>query len=278
MLNESQFATRLLARNNQNNRPDKFILLQTDYMEKESGSMQLVKDGWFYFAPADSMKSDIVLEYQEFSSTALNESYTFMGKLLCQYRPVIKFHPEKKKSLLILKLVKTTLNQFLWDNLTVFQQGNLQKALVHEIIAGNQGTFFPTHLSKRVEQTKNQMGKNMYSTSQYQYSQNLEEEVTNDKIAKIIKQSLFITNQKLWESQFAFDEIHPDRDSLYSIMELLDEKYFTLDVQEKNICITYKHVDQLANFMTHDIARPMKDPLQHRRLLPMKNFFGTVGL
>ena len=63
MLNESQFATRLLARDNQNNSPDKFILLQTDYMEKESGSMQLVKDGWFYFAPADSMKSDIILEY-----------------------------------------------------------------------------------------------------------------------------------------------------------------------------------------------------------------------
>ena len=156
-----------------------------------------------------------------------------MGKLLCQYRPVIKFHPEKKKSLLILNLVKTTLNQFLWDNLTVFQQGNLQKALVHEIISRNQGTFFPTHLSKRVEQTKNQRGKNMYSTSQYQYSQNLEEEVTNDKIAKIIKQILFITNQKLWESQFTFDEICPDRDSLYSIVELLDKKYFTLDVQEK---------------------------------------------
>ena len=151
----------------------------------------------------------------------------------------------------------------------MFQQGNLQKALVHEIILGNQGTFFPTHLSERVEQTKNQMGKNMYSTSQYQYSQNLEEEVTNDKIAKIIKQSLFITNQKLWESQFAFDEILPDRDSLYSIVELLDEKHFTLDV---------KHVDQLANFMMHDIARLVKDPLQHRRLLPMKNFFGTVGL
>ena len=77
------------------------------------------------------------------------------------------------------------------------------------------------------------MGKNMYSTSQYQYSQTLEEEVTNDKIAKIIKQILFITNQKLWESQFTFDEIRPDRDSLYSILELLDEKYFTLDVQEK---------------------------------------------
>ena len=30
--------------------------------------------------------------------------------------------------------------------------------------------------------------------------------------------------------------------------------------------------------MMHDIARPMKDPLHHRRLLPMKNFFGTVGL
>ena len=30
--------------------------------------------------------------------------------------------------------------------------------------------------------------------------------------------------------------------------------------------------------MMHDIARLMKDPLQHRRLLPMKNFFGTVGL
>ena len=283
-LNESQFAMRLRARNNQNNRPDKFILLQTDHMEKESGSMQLVKDGWFYFAPADDMKSDIVLEYQEFPSTALNEPYTFIGKLLCQYRPVIKFHPEKKKSLLILKLVKTTLNQSSWDNLTAFQQGNLQKALVHEIVLGNQSTFFPTRLSERVEQTKNQMGKNMYSTSQYQYIQNLlrrfykEEEVTNDKIAKIIKQSLFMTNQKLWESQFAFDEIRPDRDSLYSIIELLDEKYFTLDVQEKNIWITYKHVDQLANFMMHDIARPMKDPLHHRRLLPMKNFFGTVGL
>ena len=233
-LNESQFAMRLLARNNQNNRPDKFILLQTDHMEKESGSMQLVKDGWFYFAPADDMKSDIVLEYQEFPSTALNELYTFIGKLLCQYRPVIKFHPEKKKSLLILKLVKTTLNQSSWDNLTAFQQGNLQKALVHEIVLGNQSTFFPTRLSERVEQTKNQMGKNMYSTSQYQYSQNLEE-VTNDKIAKIMKQSLFITNQKLWGSQFAFDEIRPDRDSLYSIVELLEEKYFTLDVQEKNI-------------------------------------------
>ena len=233
MLNESQFATRLLARDNQNNSPDKFILLQTDYMEKESGSMQLVKDGWFYFTPADSMKSDIILEYREFPSTALNEPYTFMGKLLCQYRPVIKFHPEKKKSLLILNLVKTTLNQFLWDNLTVFQQGNLQKALVHEIISRNQGTFFPTHLSERVEQTKNQRGKNMYSTSQYQYSQNLEKEVTNDKIAKIIKQILFITNQKLCESQFTFDEIRPDRDSLYSTVELLDEKYFTLDVQEK---------------------------------------------
>ena len=73
----------------------------------------------------------------------------------------------------------------------------------------------------------------MYSTSQYQYSQNLEKEVTNDKIAKIIKQILFITNQKLRESQFTFDEIRPDRDSLYSIVELLDEKYFTLDVQEK---------------------------------------------
>ena len=126
----------------------------------------------------------------------------------------------------------------------------------------------------------------MYITSQYQYIRNLlkrfykeeEKEVTNDKIAKIIKQSLFMTNQKLWESQFAFDEIRPDRDSLYSIIELLDEKYFTLDVQEKNIWITYKHVDQLANFMMHDIARPMKDPLHHRRLLPMKNFFGTVGL
>ena len=167
-----------------------------------------------------------------------------------------------------------------------FQQGNLQKALVHEIVLGNQSTFFPTRLSERVEQTKNQMGKNMYSTSQYQYIQNLlkrfykeeEKEVTNDKIAKIIKQSLFMTNQKLWESQFAFDEIRPDRDSLYSIIELLDEKYFTLDVQEKNIWITYKHVDQLANFMMHDIARSMKDPLHQRRLLPMKNFFGTVGL
>ena len=30
--------------------------------------------------------------------------------------------------------------------------------------------------------------------------------------------------------------------------------------------------------MMHDIARPMKDPLQHRRPLPMKNFFGMVGL
>ena len=81
----------------------------------------------------------------------------------------------------------------------------------------------------------------MYSTSQYQYIQNLlkrfykEEEVTNDKIAKIIKQSLFMTNQKLWESQFAFDEIRLDGDSLYSIVELLDETYFTLDVQEKNL-------------------------------------------
>ena len=78
-----------------------------------------------------------------------------------------------------------------------------------------------------------------------------------------------MTNQKLWESQFAFDEIRPDRDSLYSIVELLDETYFTLDVQEKNIWIT--------NFMMHDIARPMKDLLHYRPLLPMKNFFGTVG-
>ena len=30
--------------------------------------------------------------------------------------------------------------------------------------------------------------------------------------------------------------------------------------------------------MMHVIARPMKDPLQHRRLLPMKNFFGMMGL
>ena len=149
-LNESQFATRLLARNNQNNRPDKLILLQTDHMEKESGSMQLVKDGWFYFAPADDMQSDIVLEYQAFPSTALNEPYTFIDKLLWQYRPVIKFHPEKKISLLILKLVKTTINQFSWDNLTAFQQGNLQKALVHEIVLGKQSTFFPTRLSERV--------------------------------------------------------------------------------------------------------------------------------
>ena len=148
--NESQFATRLLARNNQNNRPDKLILLQTDHMGKEVGSMQLVKDGWFYFAPADDMKSDIVLEYQAFPSTALNEPYTFIDKLLWQYRPVIKFHPKKKISLLILKLVKTTINQFSWDNLTAFQQGNLQKALVHEIVLGKQSTFFPTRLSERV--------------------------------------------------------------------------------------------------------------------------------
>lgn len=120
------------------------------------------------------------------------------------------------------------------------------------------------------------MGKNMYSTSQYQYSQNLEE-VTNDHIAKFIKQSLFITNHKLWESQFAFDEIHPDRDSLYSIVELLDEKYFTLDVQEKNIWITYKHVDQLANFTMHDIVRPMKDPLTAQTTVTNKEFLRDGG-
>ena len=142
-LNESQFATRLLARNNQNNRPDKLILFHTDHMEKESGSMQLVKDGWFYFAPADDMKSDIVLEYQEFPSTALNEPYTFIGKLLCQNRPVIKFHPEKKKSLLILKLVKTTLNQSSWDNLTAFQQGNLQKSTCTRDRLGKPEHLFP---------------------------------------------------------------------------------------------------------------------------------------
>ena len=119
----------------------------------------------------------------------------------------------------------------------------------------------------------------MYITSQYQYIRNLlkrfykeeEKEVTNDKIAKIIKQSLFMTNQKLWESQFAFDEIRPDRDSLYSIVELLDETFFTLDVQEK------KHLDHQLRFMMHDIARPIKDLLHYRRLLPMKNFFGTEG-
>ena len=232
-LNESQFATRLLARNNQNNRPDKLILFHTDHMEKESGSMQLVKDGWFYFAPADDMKSDIVLEYQAFPSTALNEPYTFIDKLLWQYRPVIKFHPEKKISLLILKLVKTTINQFSWDNLTAFQQGNLQKALVHEIVLGKQSTFFPTRLSERVVHVHQRFYKEE------------EKEVTNDKIAKIIKQSLFMTNQKLWESQFAFDEIRPDRDSLYSIVELLDETFFTLDVQEK------KHLDHQLHDARH---------------------------
>ena len=142
MLNESQFATRLLARNNQNNSPDKSILLQTDYMEKESGSMQLVKYGWFYFAPADSMKSDIILEYREFPSTALNKPYTFMGKLLCQYRPVIKFHPEKKKSLLILNLVKTTLNQFLWDNLTVSTRQFAKSTYTRDHL-GKPGHLFP---------------------------------------------------------------------------------------------------------------------------------------
>ena len=93
----------------------------------------------------------------------------------------------------------------------------------------------------------------MYITSQYQYIQNLlkrfykeeEKEVTNDKIAKIIKQRLFMTNQKLWESQFAFDEIRPDRDSLYSIVELLDETFFTLDVQEK------KHLDHQLHDARH---------------------------
>ena len=75
---------------------------------------------------------------------------------------------KKKKSLLILKVVKTTLNQFPWDNQTTFQQGNLQKALVHEIVLENQSTFFQTRITERVEQTKNQLGKNMYSTSQYQ--------------------------------------------------------------------------------------------------------------
>lgn len=76
---------------------------------------------------------------------------------------------KKKKSLLILKVVKTTLNQFPWDNQTTFQQGNLQKALVQEIVLENQSTFFQTRITERVEQTKNQLGKNMYSTSQYQY-------------------------------------------------------------------------------------------------------------
>ena len=75
---------------------------------------------------------------------------------------------KKKKSLLILKVVKTTLNQFPWDNQTTFQQGNLQKALVQEIVLENQSTFFQTRITERVEQTKNQLGKNMYSTSQYQ--------------------------------------------------------------------------------------------------------------
>ena len=76
---------------------------------------------------------------------------------------------KKKKSLLILKVVKTTLNQFPWDNQTTFQQGNLQKALVQEIVLENQSTFFQTRITERVEQTKNQLDKNMYRTSQYQY-------------------------------------------------------------------------------------------------------------
>ena len=76
---------------------------------------------------------------------------------------------KKKKSLLILKVVKTTLNQFPWDNQTTFQQGNLKKALVHEIVLENQSTFFQTRITERVEQTKNQLDKNMYRTSQYQY-------------------------------------------------------------------------------------------------------------
>ena len=147
--------------------------------------------------------------------------------------------------------MKTTLNQFSWDKLTVFQQGNLQKALVHKIVLENQSTFFPTRLSERVEQTKNQMGKNMYSTSQYQDILNWlqrfykQEEVTNDKIAKIIKQSLFMTNQNLWNLNSRLMK-YTQTDSLYSIVELLDEKYFTLGVQEKkfrsptNMSITWQ--------------------------------------
>ena len=37
-----------------------------------------------------------------------------------------------------------------------FQQGNLQKALVHEIVLGKQSTFFPTRLSERVVHVQHQ--------------------------------------------------------------------------------------------------------------------------
>ena len=147
-----------------------------------------------------------------------------------------------------------------------FQQGNLQKALVHEIVLGKQSTFFPTRLSERVVHVQHQpISIHSEPTEEIlQRRRSYKWQDSKDHQTKPLhdeSETMGISIRVWWNT--------PRRRFSLQHRGTVGRNVFHPRRSRKKIWIT--------NFMMHDIARPMKDPLHHRRLLPMKNFFGTVG-